>query len=270
MFGIGKRVISAAVGIILLVIILLSNQIFINFAVAVISVMALYELFSALGYARMQSLVFVACLGVIGLVFGNFIERAWIMPMVYFYMIFLFIIFLKNHKTMTLNHIAVTLFAVVYIGFFLSHIVFTRELEHGNILVWLIFLGAFMTDTWAFFVGVLFGKHKLFPEISPKKTIEGALGGIAGCMLCFWLYGLIFHRLAGWNLDYRNLIILGLLCSIVAQLGDLSASIIKRKCGVKDYGNIMPGHGGVLDRFDSIIFVAPLVYYFLLNFKVFI
>ena len=123
----------------------------------------------------------------------------------------------------------------------------------------LLFLGAWGSDTFAYFVGSFFGRKKLCPDISPKKTVEGAIGGVVGGTILVAVYGQLFlpditdHSLI-------KFILLGLTCTITAQLGDLIASVIKRYCGIKDYGRIMPGHGGVLDRFDSVLFLAPVVY----------
>ena len=112
-----------------------------------------------------------------------------------------------------------------------------------------------MTDTFAYFSGYLFGKHKLIPKISPKKTIEGSIGGVIGSIVCCIIFGYIF------KLDIIQMIIIGGLGSVIAQIGDLFASAIKRYVGIKDYGKLIPGHGGILDRFDSVILVAPFVYY---------
>ena len=121
----------------------------------------------------------------------------------------------------------------------------------------LIFVGAWITDIFAYFTGKFLGKHKLIPEVSPKKTVEGSIGGIVFCSLFFVLYGFILTKLVSISsISYIVLAIVGIIISIVAQIGDLTMSQIKRKFGVKDYGKIFPGHGGMLDRFDSIIAVA--------------
>ena len=137
-------------------------------------------------------------------------------------------------------------------------------MQNGVVLLFIPFLGAWMPDTFAYFSGTLFGKHKLIPSVSPKKTVEGAIGAVVGCIISFLVYGLIVDYAAGLSVNYLTLAILAVLCGIIAQLGDLSASVIKREFGVKDFGNLIPGHGGIIDRIDSLIFVAPLVYYFLL------
>lgn len=123
----------------------------------------------------------------------------------------------------------------------------------------MIYIGAFVTDTFCYFSGMLFGKHKLIPRISPKKTVEGAIGGTVMCVLCFLLYGFIISALTELNANYLALALTGFVLAIVSQLGDLFASAVKRNYGIKDYGKIFPGHGGVMDRFDSLIAVAALL-----------
>ena len=151
--------------------------------------------------------------------------------------------------------ISITTLGIMYVGVFMDFIVLTNNnFELGKIYVWLIFIISFATDTFAYFIGYLFGKHKLIPKISPKKTIEGSVGGIIGSIVCCILFGYLF------KLDLVHMVFIGSMGSIVAQLGDLFASAIKRYVGIKDYGKLIPGHGGILDRFDSVILVAPFVY----------
>ena len=153
-----------------------------------------------------------------------------------------------------------TIFGIVYVIFFLYHIVMVSETNFG-ILVWVIVITAFCTDIAAYFTGSFLGKRKLCPRLSPKKTVEGALGGIAGSVIVSIIFGLITHIKL-----FPHIIVIGILGSVMAQLGDLTASAFKRKMGIKDYGNLIPGHGGILDRFDSLIFVAPAIYYYIVLF----
>ncbi len=148
----------------------------------------------------------------------------------------------------------VTLLGFIYIPVFLSHINLLSNM--GSIYIWLVFIFAWISDTFAYFVGVFFGKHKLIPRISPKKTIEGSLGGIVGTMIFTVGFAMFFKE---ENPMY--FVPLAIVGSTVSQLGDLFASAIKREFKIKDYGNLIPGHGGVIDRFDSILFTAPLTYY---------
>ena len=146
-------------------------------------------------------------------------------------------------------------FGIVYVGVMLSYIYQTRMLPGGQFHVWLIFLCSWGCDTCAYCVGVLIGKHKMAPVLSPKKSIEGAVGGVAGAVLLGVIYA-FFTK--GGMVEY------GIICGVgalISMVGDLAASAIKRNQGIKDYGKLIPGHGGILDRFDSVIFTAPVIYY---------
>ena len=146
-------------------------------------------------------------------------------------------------------------FSVIYVGVMLSFIYLTRCMSRGSVLVWLIFLCSWGCDTCAYCAGVLFGKRKMAPVLSPKKTVEGAVGGVAGAALLGGIYAAVFHEsIAG----YAVICAVGALISMV---GDLAASAIKRNQGIKDYGTLIPGHGGILDRFDSVIFTAPVIFF---------
>ena len=150
-----------------------------------------------------------------------------------------------------------TLFGLIYVVFFSYHIVWIDQSEH-KIMIWLVFLTAFGTDIMAYFTGMAFGKHRLCPNLSPKKSVEGAIGGTVGSMVLCGLFGFVL----GQGMEMVTVcVIIGLVGSIAAQLGDLSASALKRRMGIKDYGNLIPGHGGIMDRFDSVLFTAPLIYY---------
>ena len=175
-----------------------------------------------------------------------------------------------NGKT-NLKDIGIAIFGIVYIVLSMMHIVYARELDFGKFNLFIIIIGACSTDIWAYFIGVFFGKHKLCEKISPKKTVEGSIGGFVGSVVFLILTAELISRFAldVKGVNYAEIIVLGMLCSVFAQLGDLSASVIKRQFGIKDYGHILPGHGGFMDRIDSIIFVAPMVYYFLSVFPVF-
>lgn len=153
------------------------------------------------------------------------------------------------------NQIMASFFAVVYVGVMLSYIYQTRMLEGGKFHVWLIFLCSWGADTCAYCVGMLIGKHKMAPILSPKKSVEGAVGGVAGAALLGFLFQLATD---GPSYEYAVICAVGALISMV---GDLAASAIKRNMEIKDYGTLIPGHGGILDRFDSVIFTAPIIYY---------
>ncbi len=154
------------------------------------------------------------------------------------------------------------MFAYLYAPVMLSFIYLTREgFEHGNFLVWFIFLCSWGSDTCAYAVGVLIGRHKMTPKLSPKKSVEGAVGGVAGAALLFALYTCFaINTYSETPLSPTLAAALGAVGALVSMVGDLAASAIKRDHGIKDYGKLIPGHGGIMDRFDSVIIAAPLIF----------
>lgn len=160
------------------------------------------------------------------------------------------------------EQIMVVYFGVFYVAVMLSYVLRTRMLEQGAFLVWLVFLCSWGSDTCAYCVGMLIGKHKMAPVLSPKKSIEGGIGGVVGAALLGALYAFAINKFAV-GVD-TNALHYALICgvgSMISQVGDLAASAIKRNHEIKDYGHLIPGHGGILDRFDSVIFTAPIIYY---------
>ena len=164
----------------------------------------------------------------------------------------LLIILDKGHNILGPTY---TMVGLIYIGYSIAH-VYLLDYRFES-LVWLPFIIAYLSDAGGFFAGMYFGKHRLSPALSPKKTIEGAIGGIIASFI-----GSVVFALIACQTNILNCIILGIIGGVIAELGDLTASAFKRKMGIKDYSSIIPGHGGVLDRIDSVIFVAPFVYYF--------
>jgi len=186
-------------------------------------------------------------------------------PVVYtiaFLIILLAVYVLNYPKYNTLNVMA-GFFGFFYVSVMLSFIYLTRDISgKGKYLVWMIFLIAWGSDTFAYCAGRLFGKHKMAPVLSPKKTIEGAIGGVLGSALLNMGYSYIFKN--ELNLEIKDICLIGIIAvvgALVSMIGDLAASAIKREFEIKDYGKLIPGHGGVLDRFDSIIITAPIVYF---------
>ena len=166
-------------------------------------------------------------------------------------------------ETFHLDDLAMTVTGVLYIPFLMSFVTQVRGMGHGAWLVWLIVFGAVITDTAAYFVGVTLGRHKLLPKVSPKKTVEGGVGGVVGCTAVMLAFGLLVPAPVREAVPWYHFLILGVLCGVVSQLGDWSASAIKRSAGIKDFGKLIPGHGGMLDRIDSILFVGPVVFLYL-------
>ena len=166
------------------------------------------------------------------------------------------------------NASSTALMTSIYIIAGFSAMVYLHDFhEGGRYLYLLTFIGAWVPDTFAYFTGVLFGKHKLIPDVSPKKTVEGAIGGLVFCVLAFVGYAMLYNHL--WVAEGGDLLpiwlmaIIGLVTAVVSMVGDLTMSLIKRQYGIKDYGKLLPGHGGFLDRFDSVIAVAVILAVFL-------
>lgn len=157
-----------------------------------------------------------------------------------------------------------SVFAAMLIPLSLSGLVRLRLLENGIFYVILPFVVAFVGDAAAMLCGARFGRSKLSPRVSPQKTVEGLAGGVAGAVISLSIYGIILQYAAGFSVSYPALLLYGLMGGLISQLGDLAFSLIKRERGIKDYGNLLPGHGGILDRFDSVIFVLPLIELFLI------
>lgn len=157
-------------------------------------------------------------------------------------------------------------FSLVYAPVMLSFVFLTRQFEHGIYLVWMIFINSWISDTCAYLVGVMIGRHKLAPVLSPKKSIEGSVGGIVGSALVGALFGHYLDLVLGADQFVFLLFVVGGVGSVISQIGDLAASAIKRNYDIKDYGKLIPGHGGIMDRFDSVIFTAPITYFLIIFF----
>lgn len=160
------------------------------------------------------------------------------------------------------NQIMATVFSFIYAPIMLSYLYMTRALENGIYIVWLIFISSWVCDTCAYFVGVLIGKHKMAPILSPKKSIEGAVGGVVGATAVGAIYAVVLNNM---GIVTGNVLwvfpVISAVGALISMVGDLAASAIKRNFDIKDYGTMIPGHGGIMDRFDSVIFTAPMIYY---------
>lgn len=187
-----------------------------------------------------------------------------------FLLIALMFVYVFTYPDYRTEQLLAAFFGVFYVAVMLSYIYQTRMLPAGAYIVWLIFLCSWGCDTCAYCVGVLIGKHKMAPKLSPKKSVEGAVGGVLGAALLTAIYGFIFQNAMGVTAAHiAVLAAISAVGALVSMVGDLTASAIKRNYGIKDYGTLIPGHGGVLDRFDSVIFTAPMIYFLAVNFVVF-
>ncbi|MGF7144721.1 phosphatidate cytidylyltransferase [Anaerotaenia torta] len=205
----------------------------------------------------------IGYLGIIayyGLLYFNLSEYQ--LMLFIFFLILLMFAYVFGFPKYSTEQITVAFFGLFYVGIMLSYIYQVRMLEDGAWIVWLSFIGAWGSDTCAYVVGILIGKHKIAPELSPKKSLEGCIGGVIGAALIGFLYATaIRSQITGIMNPQLVFALIGAASSVISQIGDLAASAIKRNHNIKDYGTLIPGHGGILDRFDSIIFTAPIVYY---------
>lgn len=184
------------------------------------------------------------------------------MPVFMGFLILLMFVFVFSYPKYTARQIMKAFFGLFYVAVMLSYVYQIRMLERGLYLAFLVFLCSWGCDTCAYCVGVLIGKHKMSPKLSPKKSVEGAVGGVAGSALLVALYSYIFR--AQMELDGGRIAVLSgiaAVAALISMVGDLTASAIKRNYEVKDYGTLIPGHGGILDRFDSMMITAPIIYY---------
>ena len=256
----GTRVVTAFIALaVFFAVIFLNSVVFTVIATSVI-LMMLYETMSVINSAKsVKILSFISgILLLIGSLFNFFSEAVCVITVVYMISLILM------HGKVKCSEIFSAAFMVIYVVTFMSFVIKIR-MDFGLPEMILIFLCAWMSDTGAYFAGTFFGKHKLIPNVSPKKTVEGAVGGVIVCALSCILYLFILKCLGTGieGLNYGFIAITGAVASVLTQLGDLAASAIKRDFDVKDYGNIFPGHGGFMDRFDSVIFIAPFIYYFI-------
>ncbi|MBQ3573198.1 MAG: phosphatidate cytidylyltransferase [Clostridia bacterium] len=264
------RLLTAIIGVPLVILVLLAPKHIMTVIVMTASVMGLYEYYKAVGLSVHRDACIMGYIAALVISAGANYPTAVSVVLVYVFIISLFIMMLMRNRTIGIVHIGMLLLGLIYIPYFLSHVIYIRSLEFGNFYVWLVFIGAFLTDTCAYFIGCRFGKHKLCPTISPNKTVEGAIGGIVGGGLAFVLFGIIVNVFFAKYLDGKHfslilLFVLGIISAIASEIGDLVASSIKRQFNIKDFGNLLPGHGGILDRCDSIILVAPIIFLFLYN-----
>jgi len=180
-------------------------------------------------------------------------------PFVVILLLILSLLFMATSKNLssTISHIGITLFGIFYIGFLLSHVVLIRNIVDGKLWVLFLMVTVWAGDIFALFIGSLFGKRKLYPKISPKKTYEGLAGGVVGSVAVALIFALVFIP----RFDKGPCILLAIGMGLLGQLGDFTESMLKRSAQVKDSGSLIPGHGGMLDRLDSFLFSAPFLYY---------
>lgn len=262
----GKRIVTGVLLVVLLLIIfVINNPLLDTIFIFLISIIGMFEYnkaFKSAGYKLVPILGYLSCLPIflIGtdIQIDTVITIAIIALPIVLITSFVYSI-LRKLKTNIID-VAISMLSIFYIPFLFSFLKLILILEDGRLYIWFVIFGAFACDTFAYFIGCKFGKRKLCPDVSPKKTIEGSIAGIIGVILSYIIIYIIAKYKLSIDLNLLLVISMAIISGIIGQFGDLAASSIKRFCKVKDFGTIMPGHGGILDRCDSIMFVAPIVY----------
>ncbi len=271
-----QRIITAVVGLLVLVVaILFFDTLLVNCLAAFICVMAVFELFNAAGLIRHSLLAGISALYCVMLLFLNTDPVSMLfLPLTLFYVVFGFCYLLAKHDTLAVGELCYCFLTTILVAMSFYCLIQIRDESTPQVSLFYLILSfgsAWWADSGAYFVGTFWGRHKLCPTVSPKKTVEGLIGGIVVAVLCNLLLCKIFQSICsaivpyGYFTDRVQINFLGVAVltpalALLGVLGDLSASIIKRQYGIKDFGHIMPGHGGIMDRFDSVLFISPVVF----------
>lgn len=256
------RLISGVILVILAGYLLIKGGLLLFLASMAISLIGLYELYRVMKIEReLPGLIgYLAVLAYYGILWTR--NEGYVTFLLVMSLMLLMTAYVITFPEFGTEQITVAFFGIFYVGLMFSFLYQVRSMPDGIYLVWLIVLSSWGCDTCAYCVGMLIGKHKMAPKLSPKKTVEGAIGGVLGAALLGFLYGAYFE--GRMEVILKPGVIGAAACAIAAvisQIGDLAASAIKRNHNVKDYGHLIPGHGGILDRFDSMIFTAPAIYF---------
>ena len=263
-----KRIITGVIAAALLAAVcIFANSIVFSVAFGLLALLGVYEMLGCIGARRNFAIALCSyAMTIIAVVLVHTVSRHSLYITAYagtlfcvLLILFASAVFSDGRVSVDKVCIAFTTCAYIITGF--VSIILLRDMRMGKYVYLLAFIGPWVSDTFAYFTGMLLGKHKLIPSVSPKKTVEGSLGGILFCIIGCIVYGYIVKAITGGETQFHIvfLALLGLIISIVSQIGDLIFSLIKRRYDIKDYGFIFPGHGGVLDRFDSVIATAPLI-----------
>ena len=264
------RVITSVVALCVLIpVLFLSDTWVLPIAVAIFNFIATYELLKCVGTLSKRRLsygllavsaVMPLLVRIIGVAGNGLMDRYYIVSscIIFAVVLYFMAVTVFSKGAISVEEVGISAFMSFYVTLGFSSIVILHDFfPMGKHMYLLIFVGAWVTDIFAYFCGRIFGKHKLIPEVSPKKTVEGSIGGTLFSGMAFVLFGFIANKLGiSGEIGYIALFVFGIIAAIVAQIGDLSMSALKRRYGIKDFGKLFPGHGGVLDRFDSIIAVA--------------
>ena len=256
------RLLSGIVLVILALILIIAGEEVLLASTFLISCIGMYELYRVF-HIEKSIMAWISYLGVF--VFYTNLRLTFaqdVMTIAMGYMILLMFAYVFTYPKYEAKHIMASFFGFFYVGVMLSYVYQIRSLDNGVYLAFLVFICSWGCDTCAYCVGKLIGKHKMSPKLSPKKSIEGAVGGVVGTAFLTALYAYICHLKMG--IASQQIILLAVIAAIaglISMVGDLTASAIKRNYDIKDYGHLIPGHGGIMDRFDSMIITAPIIFY---------
>ena len=258
-----KRITSGLLGFPLVVIVLIIGNVYVvDIALTIIAILAMDEYFNAISKIAkpVRWLGYLSCISIalIHIIPENYLVTASILAIPVLLLISFIQVIVTEMKT-SFKDIAYTLFGILYVVMLIMFFAKINGMENGNILIWYAIIAAWGTDIFAYFIGKHFGKHK-FSKISPNKSIEGCIAGTIGGIILMLAYTYIANTFWGMEYSYIAIGIIGLILSLIGQVGDFAASSIKRYVDIKDYSNLIPGHGGMLDRIDSLIFLAPFAY----------
>ncbi len=264
-----QRIIFGALGVILAIAVLTFCPVYIiGMCLGVITLIGICEFYNVTG---IKDKCLLKCVGLLFSIISAILfiikshdALSFLGTLIIAFLFILMILKVFMHSSVSFKDVSVAFAGTVYVTVFFMHLLLVRHLEYGNLLIWVLFVSAWSTDTFAYFSGITLGKHKLCPTISPKKTVEGSIGGILGCVIFVSIFTFILAKFNDLSVNYLNVILFSLIASVFSQIGDLVASTIKREYDVKDYGNLIPGHGGILDRFDSVLLISPIAYYIML------
>ena len=258
-----KRLTSGLLGFpLVLLVLLIGDKIVVDIALSIIALLAMSEYFNAIAKVS-RPVRWLGHLSCFSIAFIHVVPKEYLNMIVTLgvptILIVPFAQVVATEMRTTFKDIAYTFIGIFYVVFFIMFVAFIDGMPNGKILIWYVILAAWGTDIFAYLIGKHFGKHK-FSKVSPKKSIEGCIGGTVGAVILMLIYTYVANTYWGMNYSYLFITGIGIILSLVGQIGDFAASSIKRFVDIKDYSNLIPGHGGMLDRIDSLIFLAPFAY----------
>ena len=258
-----KRITSGLLGFpLVLIVLIIGNKYIVDVVLAIIAILAIDEYFNAISKISkpVRWIGYISCISIalIHVIPDEYLVMASILAIPTLLLILFAQVIATEMKT-NFKDIAYTFFGIIYVVMLIMFFAKINGMKNGNILIWYVIFAAWGTDIFAYFAGKYFGKHK-FSKVSPKKSIEGCIAGTIGAILIMIIYTYVANTFWGMDYSYVMIGIISFVLSVIGQIGDFAASSIKRYVDIKDYSNLIPGHGGMLDRIDSLIFLAPFAY----------